>query len=343
MRDANGLQRRRRLRMLQNGVDSSAALNGFADSFAIDPAVAREQLLRDCQGRTGVQLLVEVAGEAKPRKVTLDQPFVVIGRDVDCGLQIDHPSVLPFHIYVQWVDGQLFACSLGDSPAVAADCGWVRRKPIRFGSIRISIPDVDSPGELGDPQIRNTELASEVSQVQLRFSGVEQRDNLWPVDRSLTLIGRGTQCKLRLDHPEIPTVLASLVRTPTSCWLINLTGHTSLRANDQPVAWQSLDMGDRVQFGRFQAEVSTAPTKSQKTVPTPPSEPKANGAVRKLAKQHRQRLGALNKSLNAVQLYLDSAHLDTVPELKQALQQYFLHAERHHREMQEALEQLAES
>jgi hypothetical protein len=64
-------------------------------------------------------------------------------------------------------------------------------------------------------------------------------------------------------------------------------------------------------------------------------------AVRELAARHRRRLGALNKSLDAVQLHLDSAHLDAVPELKSAVQQYVLYAQRHHREVQDALERLS--
>jgi hypothetical protein len=64
--------------------------------------------------------------------------------------------------------------------------------------------------------------------------------------------------------------------------------------------------------------------------------------IQELATEHRQRLGELNKSLDSVQVYLDSEHLNTVPDLKMALQKYILHAQRHHREMQEALERMSE-
>ena len=305
-----------------------------------DPEVARRQLFQECQGRTGLQLVVEVSGEPRPHKLSLDQPFVLIGSDEQCDVQIDHPNVLPHHAYLQWVNGRLFCCSLGSSNAPFA--AWVDQKRVTLGPLRLSVPGIDPvPEGTLDPQSHNTDLAADVPQVQLKFAGVEQRDNLWPVDRFLTLIGRGSQCKLRLEHPEIPNVLACLIRTTGSCWLINLGRDAALQVNDQPVLLQSLDIGDRLQFGAFVAEVSTAPFSLKTPRPVPKVEPKRNQSVRELATRHRQRLGVLNKSLDAMQVFLDGEQLDSVPELKTTLQQYVLHAQRHHREVQEALERLA--
>lgn len=347
MRDPNNTaQRRRRLRLLKtDGTESFAddpaepvgsADAGYPDSFGRDDA-ARSRFFQESQGRPGLMLLVEVAGEAHARKIALDQPFLLLGSDRSCDLQIDHSAVLPHHAYLQWIDGQLFACSLDstDQKPVAA---WVHRKPVSLGPLRISVPDLGPVAGAADPQSRNPELAEEVPQVQLKFAGVEQRDNLWPVDRNLTLIGRGPQCKLRLDHPDIPYVMAALVRTPVGCWLLNLSAASALRVNEQQLCVASLDIGDTIQLGPFRAEVSVAPFSLQSNKPAK-VEPKT--AIRELAGQHRQRLGALNQSLSAVQVYLDSDHLDGIPELKMALQQYVLHAQRHHREMQEALERLA--
>lgn len=347
MRDPNNtVQRRRRLRLLQ--VDSTENPGGIpvesmsssneetSNSLGGDEA-ALSQLFQECQGLTGLTLLVEVVGEAHARKISLDRPLLLIGHDSQCDVVINHPAVGPRCAYLQWIDGRVFACGLGSTgqKPVAA---WVGRKPVSIGPLRISIPNVEAQADPADPQARNPELAEELPQVQLKFAGVEQRDNLWPVDRPLALIGRGPQCKLRLDHPEIPFVMAALLRTPVGCWLLNLSGDSALRINDRSVNVDALEIGDTIQLGPFHAEVSVAPFIPEPSKPAP-LEPETT--VHELAVQHRQRLGALNQSLSAVQVYLDSDHLDGIPELKLALQQYVLHAQRHHREIQEALDQLS--
>ncbi|MBS0205377.1 MAG: hypothetical protein JSS49_20935 [Planctomycetes bacterium] len=301
-----------------------------------DPVVARRSLFAECRGQSGLQLVLEVTGEAHARKISLDQPFLILGAGSWCDVQIDHPDVQPCHVCVQWIDGRLFGCSLDSAKPVTH---WIGRKPVKFGPFRLSVPDIDTVEGIADPQSRNPGLADEVPQVQLKFDGVEQQDNLWPVDRNLTLIGRGSHCKLRLDHPEIPCVLASLIRTESGCWLINLCRHDSLRVNEQKLLLESLDLGDVVQLGAFRAEVSAAPFESKSTL-APPVE-KTGNTIQELATEHRQRLGELNQSLDTVQVYLDSEHLNAVPDLKIALQKYILHAQRHHREMQAALERLS--
>jgi hypothetical protein len=357
--------------LLQNNATPSAEnLNAVASSDDASQVVkvldaSSQKLFEDCRGRRGLQLLIEVAGESRTQ--TLDLPFIVIGSDSPCHVRFEHSSVLPFHAYVQWIDGRLFCCSLADSNSQNSPAVWLGSKPVNLGPFRLSVPNMPHVANTApDPLARSPELAGEIAQVQLNFAGVQQRDNDWPIDRTLTLIGRGSQCKLRLDHPEIPLVLASLVRTASSCWLINLGQHELLQVNGQPMSLQSLDVGDKLELGAFQADVSTASIR-QKKVPrkietavsnasaprsaapkTAASTTATSGVaasktvtVRELATRHRKRVGALNKSLDDVRLYLDSQHLDAIPELKIALQQYVQHAQRYHREMQEALEQLA--
>jgi pSer/pThr/pTyr-binding forkhead associated (FHA) protein len=355
------VQRRRRLLLRQNG---ETMPSDIADSFAASAEVvaieagvgiskaahhapdsepARRQLFQECQGRPGVQMTLEVAGEARKRKVTLDQPFLVIGSDRGCDVQIGHPAVLPHHAYLQWTNGRLFWCSLaGPDSQIPVVATWIDRNSVALGPIRFSVRKMETLAEgFPDPQSRCEKLAAEIPQVQLKFSGVEQQDNLWPIDRSLSLIGRGPQCKLRLDHPAIPPVLACLIRTPSSCWLVNPGRHESLRVNDRPVLLESLDFGDKLQLGRFQAEVCAAPISLKSPRPIPTGEPRNTAAVLDLAARHRKRLGALNKSLADVKVYLDAGHPENVPELKTALTRYIQHAQRHHSEMQQALERLS--
>ncbi len=363
------VQRRRRMMLRQNSQNSADTVAAFSRTETVSEVKtvrsvsvpngdfpARQQLLRESGARTTAELRVEITGH-EAQVVRLDQPFILIGRSPTCDVPFDHPAVLPRHLYLQWIDGRLFCCTLGmpsqKSPALGI---WIGEEPVLVGPFQLSIIESDDLPSLttqqtgdnslmgSDPLGKSVELANDVPQVQLTFAGVEQSDNFWPVDRPLTLIGCGSQCKLRLDHADIPTVLAALYRTPTSLWLINLADDDSLRVNEQATVLQSLDFGDLVQLGPFQAEVSAA-SLSLKTLRTGPIEdsPKpARSSVKELTNRHRERLGTLTKSLAAVQHYLDAEHLDSVPELKSSLQRYVLQAQRHHREMQEALDQLSE-
>ena len=364
------LQRRRRMMLrqnCQNPTDNVAAfshaetvatkrVDRLASTGNADFQTNRQQLLRESKVRIGTELRVEISG-CESQIIPLDQPYLLIGRSPSCNVRFEHPAVLPRHLYLQWIEGRLFCCTLGmpsqKSPAMGF---WVSEEPVAVGPFQLSLieseelpplvtrhnDDQQSAGF--DPLGKSTEFANDVPQVQLTFAGVEQDDNYWPVDRPLTLIGCGSQCKLRLDHADIPTVLAALYRTPTSLWLINLSDEDSLRVNQQSTSLHSLDFGDLVQLGPFQAEVSAAALslKTLRTSAVDDSPKPARSSVKDLTNRHRERLGTLTKSLEAVQHYLDAEHLDSVPELKSSLQRYVLQAQRHHREMQEALDELSE-
>lgn len=364
MRDAMALQRRRRLMLLQSKLSSAA--NG--DELAVDVAdksqltatgietefdaaaldSAREQLFHQCQGRRGMHLLVELPGVAQPARLELDRPFLLVGRDSDCDLQLDHSDVSPRQVYLQWVAGHIFCTDLvGDADPRSGRRApkanpWVERQPLQVGPCRLTILGEESPtAPAFNPLDRSPQLAAEFPQVRLKFDGVEQSDNQWPVDRPVTLIGRGLQCKLRLNHPDMPLVLASLLRTPTGCWLIDLAGQGTTLVNGRRVSLAPLDIGDALQLGPFRVTVTAAAfgVMGSNASRTKSSEPDKN--VIELASRHRELLGELNEGLSEVQSCLDVEPLDEAPQLKAALEQYVRQANRHHREMVEALDALA--
>ena len=365
MRDAMALQRRRRLMLLQS--NTSAAANG--DESAMDVAdispltaigvetefdvsardAAREQLFHECQGRRGMHLLVELPGVAQPERLDLDRPFLLIGRDPDCELRLDHPEVAPRQAYLQWVAGHLFCTDLGGDAGSRTGRRtpkanpWVERQPLQFGPCRLTLVGEESHAAPAfSPLDRSPQLAAEFPQVRLKFDGVEQSDNQWPVDRPVTLIGRGSQCKLRLNHPDMPLVLASLLRTPSGCWLIDLAGEGTTLVNNRRVRFAPLDIGDVLQLGPFRVTVTAAAFGVVNSNASPAKSPEPDKAVVELATRHRELLGELNEGLNEVQAWLDAEPLDEAPQLKAALEHYVRQANHHHREMVERLETLAQ-
>lgn len=370
MRDAMALQRRRRLMLLQSetpagDVSAGAELERTAGQLttssietdievaAIDSATqaaASERFFRECGGRPGLQLLVELPGAAEPARIGLDGPFLLIGRDSACDLRLDQPDVSPRHAYLQWVSGHLFCTDLGSETGLLpgrrqAGAGpWVEGQPLQAGPCRISLVggEAQSP-PASSPLERSPQLAAEFPQVRLKFDGVEQDDNQWPVDRALTLIGRGAQCKLRLNHPDMPLVQASLVRTTTGCWLIDLAGNGTTRINDRPIHFAPLDIGDTVQLGVFRVTVTAAALGVVAPKTEPGKSPATDKALIELANRHRELLGELNTGLKDVQSCLDAELLDDAPQLKGSLEQYVRQANRHHREMLESLAPFVES
>ncbi len=369
MRDAMALQRRRRLMLLQthtsSAVNGDESVTGAAEGLQLTGTAdetdwgvaaldsAREQLFHECQGRPGMHLLVELPDADQPERLELDRPFLLIGRDRGCDLRLDHPQVGSRRVYLQWVAGHLFCTDLdaeaGPRPGRRTPKGnpWVERQPLQVGPCRLTIVGEESHAAPAfNPLDRSPQLAAEFPQVRLKFDGVEQNDNQWSVDRPVTLIGRGAQCKLRLNHPEIPPVLASLLRTPSGCWLIDLAGQGTTLVNGQPVSFAPLDIGDLLQLGPFRVTVTGAAfggtnSNPSRTKLSAPDATVPDKALIELATRHQELLGELNEGLCEVQSCFDVEPLDDAPQLKAALEHYFRQARHHHREMFERLETLA--
>ena len=371
MRDAMALQRRRRLMLLQSHTPSAEIGNESAVDVAeesqhittgieaeFDVAVldsAREQLFHECQGRRGIHLMVEWPGATQPKRLDLERPFLLIGSDPNCDLRLDHSDVSPHQVYLQWVAGHLFCTDLGSEAGsqpgrrTPKANPWVERQPLQIGPCRLTLVGEESDSAPAfSPLDRSPQLAAEFPQVRLKFDGVEQSDNQWPVDRPVTLIGRGSQCKLRLNHPDMPLVQASLLRTPSGCWLIDLAGQGTTQVNGRPVSFAALDIGDALQLGPFRVTVTAAAfgVMGQSGSRTKSPEREAvvqDKAIVELATRHRELLDELNEGLSEVQSCLDTEPLDDAPQLKAALEYYVRQANRHHREMFETLDTLAKS
>lgn len=361
MRDAMSLQRRRRMMLIQSesnttaegvqlhGTDANQSLGTEAsiglevDSAAFEASC--EQLFHESQGRRGVYLNVELPGSTQPARLRLDRPFLLIGSDSRCDLRLEHPDVSPRHAYLQWVAGHLFCTDLGSETGLLAgprkdkSVPWMERQPMQIGLCRMWLEgDEDFPPPEFHPLDRSPQLAAEFPQVRLKFDGVEQTENQWPVDRPLTLIGRGTQCKLRLDHPEMPIVLASLLRTPAGCWLIDLAGQGTTRVNDQAIDFAPLDVGDRLQLGPFNVTVTAAAFGVVESTAAKSGRNQADKAIVALVSRHRELIAELNDDLKEVQSFLDAELLDDAPQLKAALERFVKLSHRHHREMLDSLE-----
>ena len=289
MRDVNSTQRRRRLRLIQaedkrtaqrfQKAASALAIAADTESARIDAEALQQHLRLECRARSRTRLRIEHPAVA-PLTVVMTRPYLLIGSDPACDLRLDHEEIAPHHAFLQWVDGQIFCCDLAPRPSnlpirrQPPNGRWLTAEPLEIGPYLLHL---DSDVSLAEPDYspldRSPRLLSDFPQFALQFQGVEQSDNQWPVNRLLTMIGRGSQCKLRLNHPSMPNVQACLLRTKNACWLIDVAGTGSTGVNGRMIRVAAIDIGDVLQLGPFQVEVITTVFEPS-DMPVPSSKPK---------------------------------------------------------------------
>jgi len=259
-------------------------------------------LFLECGGRPATTLRF-LFSDAPPVTVVMDRPNFLIGSAPNCDLVFSHVEIHPHHALLQWINGSLFYCDLtsqtsdgqtsdgqtsngqtsngpnspGGARPQSAEGVWVRHEPVCVGPYQLLVEaDEMSPPPEDSPLVRSPRLANELPQIALQFQGVAQSENQWPVDRILTVIGRGSQCRLRLNHESIPQVLSCLLRTPTSCWLIDIAGAGTTAVNGRPVTLSPIDIGDILRLGTFPVDVIATAFPQIQIVNSPKSNPESD-------------------------------------------------------------------
>ena len=265
--------RRRRLRLIKEvGKRLAKSVRSVLPALSV-PADTKEtrqklvalraKLFKECQGNSSTILRIERIGKS-PINVKMNRPFFLIGRDSSCDLRLDDEAVMPRHCYLQWIDGHLFCTDVAHRTNFfpnrfeQTNGSWIAHQPISIGPYQLSLVD-DSNSNIPDfsPLDRSAALAAELPHLGLQFDGIEQSENVWPINRMLTMIGRGPQCKLRLNHKSIAYVHACLLRTQHGCWFIDLAKDGTTGVNDQAIRFAPVDVEDVLRLGSFSINVIT--------------------------------------------------------------------------------------
>ena len=265
--------RRRRLRLIKaveekwaerfQSAASALAIASDTEADRIDSDTLRRLMFEQCGAKPSTRVCIELPG-TEPITVTMNRPWLVIGSDASCDLRLEHDEVKPRHSYLQWIDGRIFCCEIAPRQSLFPDRNsqsngrWVNHQPIAIGPYQLTLdePAVDDFPDYS-PLDRSQQLAMDFPQLGLQFAGVEQSDNQWPVNRPLTMVGRGSQCKLRLNHTAMAHVQACLLRTSNGFWLIDIAGTRTTGVNGRAIRIAPLDIGDSMQLGPFRIEVVT--------------------------------------------------------------------------------------
>jgi pSer/pThr/pTyr-binding forkhead associated (FHA) protein len=239
-------------------------------------------------GATGLmQWTVECRGSAEVELVTLDLPFLIVGRHPRSDLHLPHPDVSDRHAYLQLVGGRLFCVDLGSRVGTYLDgrcrrAGWVDRgETIRIGPYRLRLVGGDrEPSEVDGDELEapgrspRPGLALNLSHRSLRWSTCSPAGEL-------ILVGSSADCQARLLDPSVSGVHCALLRTPNGGWVVDLLGRGGVAINGTRTRLGRVAEGDELRIGDSLVRLpstrladGTSPTTSNHaTSPLPSSVP----------------------------------------------------------------------
>lgn len=306
---------------------------------AEDPVSADDEFLKACGPDSRYTVIVEDLARRVLRQQPIDGPVFQIGQGPQNDLWLKHERIQPRHLLlVRLPEGLYFIVLSPDAEVLGPKGGlksgwWTHGLVLRVGAFRLRLAGAKKQTAAYDPLAISPALEREMPRLELRFLDSASPQKAWPVTRTLTLIGRSSVCKIRLDHDGILPVEAALIRTAGRLWLINLSDPERVLVNDAPVLSTSLDVGDRVRFGEFEVEVQAteewpAAMPATTIVPAasaPPLPTRLDELVQECAQQHQKILAAQQQALEKLELLAGQAA--DPAELKRLLEQIRLSSE----------------
>lgn len=219
-----------------------------------------EQFREACGVRGPLQVSVEHRGGRQPlRRVTYQQPFLLLGRDPRCDLALDDGQVSPFHAYLQVIGGQVFWVDLASSLRTRGplESTWLESgQAVRVEPYVVRLDD-DGADEEPPPPADNP-LAPPAEEPDGMPTGtLDLLNRAVPrpprrIRRALTLVGSSPESHVRLIGPSVSDFHCALLRTAHGLFAVSLCGRGGIGVNNSGIRWAGLEDRDRLQVGRFQ-------------------------------------------------------------------------------------------
>ena len=217
------------------------------------------------------ELMVKSPEGTLIKRLALDRPGILVGRANGCDIRLQHPEVRYRHAYLQCVDDRILVCDLGKRTRS-------RRARRNVVSELFNDNDVVSVGPYSIHLSRNEGIerahSDRPSVDPMAPSGIYAGEHELPkitldlfagaaiptkfdVRHDLTLIGKGSACKVRLVHRSVSKVHCSLVRTRSGLWVVDLLGRgAGTLVDGRRIKFAQLHNGSILQVGKFSARIS---------------------------------------------------------------------------------------
>ena len=224
-----------------------------------DPIITR--FAEACCAVAPLHLRVDLFEGSRRAEGTVSMPFTLVGRDDACDVTLTDPEVNPRHAWLQVLGGRVLAVDLGSRtglawPGQGTGSGWMDvGVPMRIGPFQLRLCSPVSPHPVqfaprysplqSDPAVVNTG-----SNFTLEFRNGKRARDRWMVNRLITLVGRASECKIRLSADDIAAYQCGLVLTPTSLWVVDLSGR-GVVVNGERMRVSPLEPGAELWIGRF--------------------------------------------------------------------------------------------
>lgn len=214
---------------------------------------ADDSFLEAC-GASG-PLVLSLRGPSGLLRRSFARPFVIVGRAPGTDLMLDHPAVSRRHVYLQWLDGRLFAVDLGSRtgtlwPDGARPMGWLDPgRSLRIGPYRLGLAGGSQQSLASRPSPTARPQGFAGPSATLEFLDPTAEPASWPLEPELVLIGRSPVCKIQINGPAASRFHASLVRTSQGVWAVDLLGRGGLLIHGVPTRSARLGHGQILQIG----------------------------------------------------------------------------------------------
>jgi len=222
-----------------------------------------DELGAACGGRVGFRLLASRSDGAEHDLGTPIRPYLLLGRSEQCDVRLEGSDVSHRHAYIQFIGNRIFCADLGSRTGVhwhngRRASGWVKpSERIAIGQYSLRFERLeDSDGEVALQDTRPDDAKRPDAILQFLNASIgSDRIRSWQPRRTVTLMGHLPTCDLPLNHSSVSRVHASLLRTPSGVWVIDLLGKDGVLVNGESVASARLENRDLIRIGRFRISV----------------------------------------------------------------------------------------
>lgn len=240
-----------------------------------------EQFARSCGARQPWGLCIYLFNGEKLAEGEIESPFVLVGRDDACDVTLTDAEVDPRHLWLQVLDGHVYAVDLGSRAGLiwsdgSRGSGWLRKDrtlsagPFVLKLQRPPAEEAEAPSDSYQPLQSDASLGKRFPAMVLEFRNGKRARDRWRVNRRLTLIGRAPECKIRLSAEDITRYHCGLVYTAQGLWIVDLSGH-GVVVNGERMRVAPLEDGADLWVGRFRLGVHAGAEFNEANAPFSPA------------------------------------------------------------------------